>query len=42
MQKLYSFKIATRRLVKDHIDDFNKLILDLENIEVKIEDENQA
>ena len=32
--------MATKRSVEDHMDDFNKL--DLESIEVKIEDEDQA
>nr|GEV70592.1 zinc finger, CCHC-type [Tanacetum cinerariifolium] len=28
--------------LSDHIDEFNKLILDLANIDIKIEDEDQA
>lgn len=28
--------------LEDHLDDFNKIILDLENIEIKIDDEDQA
>jgi len=28
--------------LEDHLDDFNKIILDLENIEITLEDENQA
>lgn len=28
--------------LEDHLDDFNKLILDLKNIEIKIDDEEQA
>lgn len=30
------------RTLEDHIDDFNTIILDLENIEIKVEDEDQA
>ena len=28
------------RALEDHLDDFNKIILDLENIEIKIDDED--
>ena len=40
-KKLYFFKMAPRKSVEDHLDDFNKIVLDLENIEIKV-DEDQA
>lgn len=39
-QKLYTFKMSTWRSLEDHLNDFNKIILDLENIEIKIDDED--
>ena len=30
------------RSMEEHIDDFNKLILDLENVEIKVEDEDRG
>ena len=41
-QRLYTLKMAPGKSLEDHMDDFNKIILDLENIEIKIEDEDQA
>lgn len=40
--KLYTFKMQSSRTLEDHMDDFNKIILDLENIEIKVEEEDQA
>lgn len=41
-QKLYSFKMPSGKSPKDRLDDFNKIILDLKNIEIKFEDKDQA
>jgi len=41
-QALYSFKMQEDRIVESQLDVFNKLILDLENIDVTIDDEDQA
>lgn len=41
-QSLYSFKMHEDRSVGEQLDLFNKLILDLENIDVTIDDEDQA
>lgn len=34
--------MASGKSLEDYLDEFNKIILDLENIEIKIEDEDQA
>lgn len=39
-QSLYSFKISEDKVLIDQLDMFNKLILNLENIEIKIDDED--
>ncbi|GJR32463.1 retrotransposon protein, putative, ty1-copia subclass [Tanacetum coccineum] len=41
-KKLYTFYMSAGRNISEHIDEFNKIILDLENIEVKFEDEDLA
>ena len=41
-QRLYSFWLGSKRSIEDYIDDFHKLIHDLENIEVKVKDDDQA
>jgi len=40
--KLYIFKMMPRKTLEDYIDDFNKIILDLENIEIKMDEKDQA
>nr|GEV22883.1 retrovirus-related Pol polyprotein from transposon TNT 1-94 [Tanacetum cinerariifolium] len=40
--KLYTFYMPDGRKISKHIDEFNKIVLDLENIEVKFEDEDLA
>lgn len=34
--------MSSGKTLEDHTDEFNKVIIDLENIEVKISDEDQA
>ncbi|GJZ44222.1 retrovirus-related pol polyprotein from transposon TNT 1-94 [Tanacetum coccineum] len=41
-KKLYTFYMPAGRKISDYIDVFNKIILDLSNIEVKFEDEDLA
>ncbi|GJV95963.1 retrotransposon protein, putative, ty1-copia subclass [Tanacetum coccineum] len=41
-KKLYTFSMPTGRKISEHIDEFNKIVLDLSNIEVKFEDEDLA
>ncbi|GKC00712.1 hypothetical protein Tco_0986848 [Tanacetum coccineum] len=41
-KKLYTFYMPAGRKISEHIDEFNKIVLDLKNIEVKFEDENLA
>ncbi|GKF46900.1 hypothetical protein Tco_0136702 [Tanacetum coccineum] len=41
-KKLYTFYMPVGRKIFEHIDEFNKIILDLANIEVKFKDEDLA
>ncbi|KAJ0869659.1 putative RNA-directed DNA polymerase [Helianthus annuus] len=41
-KRLYTFNLTSGKTLEDHTDEFNKLIIDLENIEVAIDDEDQA
>lgn len=41
-QQLYSFKIVESKPVTEQLGEFNKILDDLENIEVKLEDEDKA
>ncbi|GKE48241.1 hypothetical protein Tco_1479499, partial [Tanacetum coccineum] len=41
-KKLYTYYMSPGTKLGDLIDEFNKLILDLANIDIKIEDEDQA
>jgi len=40
--KLFGFKIPEDKPISESLDEFNRLIIDLANIEIKIEDEDQA
>nr|GEV54223.1 retrovirus-related Pol polyprotein from transposon TNT 1-94 [Tanacetum cinerariifolium] len=41
-KKLYTFYMPVGRKISEHIDEFNKIVLDLANIEVKFKDEDLA
>ncbi|GKB89902.1 retrovirus-related pol polyprotein from transposon TNT 1-94 [Tanacetum coccineum] len=41
-KKLYTFYMPAGRKISEHIDEFNKIVPDLANIEVKFEDEDLA
>ncbi|GKF18881.1 hypothetical protein Tco_0063799 [Tanacetum coccineum] len=41
-KKLYTFYMPAGRKISEHIDEFNKIVLYLANIEVKFEDEDLA
>jgi len=40
--RLFGFKIAEDKPISDSLDEFNRIVIDLENIDVKIDDEDQA
>lgn len=41
-QRFYSFKMDENKSIDENVDEFTKLLSDLENMEVKIDDEDQA
>jgi hypothetical protein len=41
-QQLYSFKMTEARSIIEQLSDFSKILDDLENIEVKLDDEDKA
>ena len=41
-KKIYTLRMHEGTSIKDHIDEFNKVVLDLSNLDVKIDDEDQA
>ena len=41
-KKLHQLKMEEGSSIKDHIAQFNKIVLDLKSVEVKIDDEDQA
>ncbi|GJX58476.1 retrovirus-related pol polyprotein from transposon TNT 1-94 [Tanacetum coccineum] len=41
-KKLYTFYMPAGRKISEHIDEFNKIVLDLANIDVKLEDKDLA
>lgn len=40
--KLFGYKMNDTKSIRDNVDDFNRLLLDLENIGIKIDDEDKA
>lgn len=41
-KRLFAFLMEDEKPLKKHLDDFNRIILDLNSIDVKVEDEDQA
>nr|GEW08837.1 retrovirus-related Pol polyprotein from transposon TNT 1-94 [Tanacetum cinerariifolium] len=40
--RLYTFRMKPGTSVQDHLDEFNTILIDLENLDVDIDDENKA
>lgn len=41
-QRLYTFKTQTKKSTEEHTDEFNKIIIDIKNIDVNMEDEDKT
>lgn len=41
-ERLYTIRMAEGTSIQTHLDEFNSIIIDLENLDVKIEDEDKA
>ena len=41
-RRLYTFSMKDGVAIKDHLNEFNKLILDLKNVNIYLEDEDRA
>ena len=41
-KKLYTLQMQEGKPIKEHLDDFNKIIVDMRNIDVKIDNEDHA
>ncbi|KAK9067917.1 hypothetical protein SSX86_012028 [Deinandra increscens subsp. villosa] len=41
-KRLYTFKMASGKSLEDHIDEFNRIVIDLENVDVTLDDEDKA
>src|SRR4051812_48878169 len=42
LKMLYTLRIKENTLVKEHLDSFNMIIMDLENVKIKVESEDYA
>jgi len=41
-EHLYTFSVAKSTPIQNHLDEFNSIIIELESLDVKIEDEDKA
>ncbi|KAI3414477.1 uncharacterized protein J3R85_016223 [Psidium guajava] len=41
-QRLYTLKMREGTPVQEHLDEFNKIVLDMKNLDIKLDDEDQA